>query len=520
MIEAVEKLLPKYLSVDLVAESAAAFSTLYPVRIAIYDLEGNGFFLPPDGSDVSPCPDSISADPGLEALAEKARDTGVSAVGTWEGGTALVAVPISLEEGCVGLLVGFAGPEGRADDVEAKLLPLFEAYAHLLSETLNGRRSSSNLSEELLERYEEISLAYALAEAMDISKPLEQTLDTILETVAATLAADVLFLHVPGYQFDRAFPEEAARPLGWQELVSVLAKRTSKEDSCVAVNSVEKDPALAPLLNGFAHAAAAYVEVDGDPGLVVLLRSSFEARLYMGDIRLLESVARQLSTFLSNLRVAAARRQLFDSVTFGLARLAESRDPETGEHLERVSDYCRFLAEQLARQEKYKEAITPDFIDGIFRSSPLHDIGKVGIPDVILLKPGKLTGEEFEVIKTHAAIGGKTLEDVEARLDWGESTFLTLGREIAYCHHEKWNGAGYPSGIAGERIPLAARIMALADVYDALTSKRCYKERFSHEKSRSIIVEERGQHFDPDVVDVFLVLESEFDHIRKEKAEH
>jgi len=197
---------------------------------------------------------------------------------------------------------------------------------------------------------------------------------------------------------------------------------------------------------------------------------------------------------------------------FSLAKLAESRDNETGDHLERMRSYARILSEEFADMEKYQGKLHDNFVDEIYQSTPLHDIGKVGIPDRILLKPGKLTPEEFGIMKHHSQIGGDTLKAADAEA--GRDSFLAMGRDIAYYHHEKWDGSGYPFGLSGTDIPLAARIAALADVYDALSSKRPYKEPFSHEKSKAIILEGRGSHFDPDVVDAFLAREEQFLDIR------
>ena len=198
---------------------------------------------------------------------------------------------------------------------------------------------------------------------------------------------------------------------------------------------------------------------------------------------------------------------------FAMSKLAESRDPETGEHLDRMREYCLILACQLARQPKYRELITQSFRDNLYAASPLHDIGKVGIPDEILRKPGRLTPEEWTVMRTHSLIGGETLREVDRQ--YPGNAFIRTGIEIAESHHERWDGTGYPYGLAGERIPLVARILALADVYDALTSRRCYKEAFGHERSREIIIAEEGRHFDPDVVQAFLARESDFVHVRK-----
>jgi putative two-component system response regulator len=187
---------------------------------------------------------------------------------------------------------------------------------------------------------------------------------------------------------------------------------------------------------------------------------------------------------------------------FALARLAESRDDDTGKHLERVQALCREVAINLKGNPVYATVVTDSFIESIFHASPLHDIGKVAIPDAILLKPGRLTPEEFEIMKTHAARGAETLDAVQRQ--YPKNYFVNMGIEIALYHHEKWNGAGYPDGLKGTAIPLSARIMAVADVYDALRAKRCYKEAFSHEQSCGIILKGRGTDFDPDVVDAFM----------------
>lgn len=204
-------------------------------------------------------------------------------------------------------------------------------------------------------------------------------------------------------------------------------------------------------------------------------------------------------------------REISDSqlaTIFAVSKLAESRDDETGYHIERTRNFCRSLAEKLYENSRYATSLSPAFIDNIFHAAPLHDIGKVGISDTILLKPGKLTPEEFGIMKTHTLIGASTLENVHRK--YPNNAFLAVGIDIARSHHEKWDGSGYPDGLAGEQIPLSARIMAIADVYDALRSKRPYKEPFSHRKSFEIIVEGAGRHFDPVVVEAFITLESEF----------
>ncbi|MBL1274517.1 MAG: response regulator [Ectothiorhodospiraceae bacterium] len=198
---------------------------------------------------------------------------------------------------------------------------------------------------------------------------------------------------------------------------------------------------------------------------------------------------------------------------FAMSKLAESRDPETGEHLERMREYCKLLSEQLSRMPKYRPIIDREFVDNIYAASPLHDIGKVGIEDNVLLKPGALTGDEWVLMKQHPVIGAETLREVDRQHPG--NAFIHTGIDIAEGHHEKWDGSGYPHGKSGEGIPLVARILALGDVYDALTSKRCYKDAFSHEKSRDIIREGSGSHFDPDVVLAFFEMEDDFMKVRE-----
>ena len=200
-----------------------------------------------------------------------------------------------------------------------------------------------------------------------------------------------------------------------------------------------------------------------------------------------------------------------------LAKLAEHRDNETGKHLERVSQYCRLIAEGLREDGWYRETITNDWIGDLVRSAPLHDIGKVGIPDRILLKPGRLDADEWRVMKTHAEIGEETLRNV--MLESHAQSFLEMSMDVAGAHHEKWDGSGYPRGLSGGEIPLSARILALADVYDALTSRRPYKAPWSHEESVSWIHEGAGRHFDPHVVTAFVRRHERANQIRARLAD-
>jgi putative two-component system response regulator len=198
-----------------------------------------------------------------------------------------------------------------------------------------------------------------------------------------------------------------------------------------------------------------------------------------------------------------------DVTILTMASLAETRDNETGNHIRRTQHYVKALAIKLRDHPRFAGYFTDHVIDLLFKSAPLHDIGKVGIPDKILLKPGKLTPQEFEIMKTHTALGRDAIEQAERQLGTPVE-FLKLAKEIAYSHQEKWDGSGYPEGLAGEAIPVSARLMAVADVYDALISRRVYKPAFTHERAVELIAEGRGKHFDPDVADAFMEIREEF----------
>jgi len=221
------------------------------------------------------------------------------------------------------------------------------------------------------------------------------------------------------------------------------------------------------------------------------------------------------------LRVRNAERILSLETTtltlFSLARLAESKDVDTGNHLERIRAYSRLLAEKMVAGLPAGEKIPARFADLLYETSPLHDIGKVGIPDHILLKPGSLNDEEWRVMKQHTTIGANTLDAVLKK--YPRADYLRIARDIAWCHHERWDGTGYPRGLTQEEIPLCAMIVSLADVYDALTMKRVYKAALAHDVARGIILGGNGKQFDPRIVQTFLANENEFVAIKDSYAD-
>jgi len=198
-----------------------------------------------------------------------------------------------------------------------------------------------------------------------------------------------------------------------------------------------------------------------------------------------------------------------DVTILAMASLAETRDNETGNHIRRTQNYVKALAVKLQQHPRFSDYLTEQQIEILYKSAPLHDIGKVGIPDRILLKPGKFTPDEFEIMKTHAVLGYNAIAHAEQQLSTPVD-FLSCAKEIALSHQEKWDGSGYPYGLKGDDIPVSARLMAIADVYDALISRRVYKEGMPHEKAVAIIQEGRGQHFDPDITDAFLDIHQDF----------
>ncbi|MFZ1493684.1 MAG: two-component system response regulator [Candidatus Competibacter denitrificans] len=211
-------------------------------------------------------------------------------------------------------------------------------------------------------------------------------------------------------------------------------------------------------------------------------------------------------------------RAIQEVMLFGLASLAETRDNETGNHIRRTQHYIKALAEHLRCHPRFQSFISDYTIAMLFRSAPLHDIGKVGIPDGILLKPGRFVATEYKIMKAHTSLGRDAIENAEKKLGF-KVDFLRFAKEIAYSHHEKWDGTGYPQKLAGEAIPISARLMAIADIYDAIVNRRIYKEPFSHDDAAEFIKANRGSHFDPDITDAFLAIQDEFKAIAERFAD-
>jgi putative two-component system response regulator len=257
--------------------------------------------------------------------------------------------------------------------------------------------------------------------------------------------------------------------------------------------------------HGLQLGAADYITKPITPALVLArVHTQLEAKLARDWLK------DQNATLEAEVAHRMAENDLTQRVTVrALAHLAEIRDPETGNHIRRTQGYVQHLARALRTHPKFSAILTDKYIDLLGRSAPLHDIGKVGIPDYILLKPGKLTPEEWVIMQTHAKLGSDAIEHAERDIEM-PLAFLSLAKEIAHWHHEKWDGSGYPDALAGDAIPVSARLMAIADVFDALISVRSYKTGMSYTEAREIIVAGRGKHFDPDAVDAFVAEFSAF----------
>jgi putative two-component system response regulator len=263
-------------------------------------------------------------------------------------------------------------------------------------------------------------------------------------------------------------------------------------------------------VRGFELGAVDYIAKPMSPPIVrARVRSQLE----------LHRAQQQLARYSESLEQRVRERteelnQTKDVAIFCMATLAETRDFETGRHILRTQNYIKKLAECLKNHPRFANYLKSNgTIDMLFKTSPLHDIGKVGVPDRILLKPGKLDPDEWELMKMHAQYGHDAL--LRAEQEMGSTDFLQMAREIAFTHHEHWDGRGYPQGLQGDDIPISGRLMAIADVYDALISKRVYKEAFSHEKAVEIVSQSAGTHLDPDIVEAFLGLQDEFQKIAR-----
>jgi len=337
------------------------------------------------------------------------------------------------------------------------------------------------LISELLQEHYQVRVATSGAQALRI----------VDRTIPDLILLDVMMPEMDGHEVCRRLK---ADPKTCDVPVLFLSARNQDEDECL----------------GFALGASDYLNKPiSAPILLARVQTQIRLKVATDQLRL-------QNTFLDQ-QVMARTRELqatHDVTILALASLAETRDNETGNHLRRTQHYVRALAEELRHHPRFSADLDEQSIELMFKSAPLHDIGKVGISDHILLKPGRFEPAEFEIMKTHAQLGYQALVHAEELLG-AQVPFLRIAKEIALCHHEKWDGSGYPRGLVGDAIPVSARLMALADVYDAVISRRVYKSEMSHQTAAAIIYDGAGRHFDPDVVAAFKVLEEQFEQIAR-----
>ena len=324
---------------------------------------------------------------------------------------------------------------------------------------------------------------------------------------------------------ERALQAAAMLPLPDLILLDIMMPDMDGYEVC---RRLKADPALQriPVIFLTARTDAEAEQMGLDCGAVDYLTKPISPPIALARVRnhlALKAAADQLRDQNLHLEAEVAQRtrqiqKTQDVTIMAMASLAEARDNETGNHIRRTQHYVKLLAQALQTHPRFSDFLSDEVTELLFKSAPLHDIGKVGVPDAILLKPGKLTPDEFEIMKTHTTLGRDAIVKAEQLMD-EPSTFLHLAREIAYSHQEKWDGTGYPQGLAGEAIPVSARLMALADVYDALISRRVYKPAFPHEEAVRIVQQGSGTHFDPDIVAAFLDIHEAFHQVAKRFAD-
>ncbi|MCK5077412.1 MAG: response regulator [Calditrichia bacterium] len=362
------------------------------------------------------------------------------------------------------------------DDVEKK------GYVSQLREVLDMRMNELKIYKDIYQSLKDIIIITDTEGKIVTSNKALQTLSGYSEEEMKDKTPEILFDKKISHRVFSQIMNEVRDKGVWEGDLASISKDENKWDAIVNVISV-KD--------------------EGD--------KTFAYGWQLKDITLLRQTQAQMLEFFGHMNHAQ------EAIIFGLAKLSEYRDVETGFHLERMRAYTKLLAQKLVGIPEYSDSVNDEFIKNIYKTAPLHDIGKVGISDDILLKKGKLSEEEFDLIKEHTTIGYQTLKSIKTQ--YGEMDFLNMGLDITYYHHEKWDGTGYPLGLKEKEIPICARITAFADVYDALTSERIYKPAYSHEKAVQIIADSKGTHFDPGICEIFIKHSDEFNRVRKEYGE-
>ena len=413
-------------------------------------------------------------------------------------GRTAYATPVNSDSDMIGVLLAYSrnGKPASANRARASsVFAILSPFAALLGDNISKDAEIDSLTDEIALRYEELTYVYELAGNMEMDQRLSLSLDKIFGTALTSLELDGLIL----FSSQTGRSQVYVPPDGEAGLTpsDIIYFDRMERQACAAVlesgkpwiaNELHKDARFPDATPGCSHLIAVPVNVqDDEQGVITVVRSSEKHRFYIGDVKLISALAKQLAIVIRNARLFGEVRSLFLNLVKSLIAIVEAKHKDTRGHSERVHAICGFLADQFELDGKTREAL--------HWASLFHDIGKISIPDAILNKPGKLTVEEFDTVKRHPAQGYEVLSHIEQLHD-----ALPGIRH----HHEKMDGTGYPDGIGGDDIPLIARVIAVADVYDALTSTRAYRPDMSIDKALGIMRDGEGNHFDPIVLKVFL----------------
>jgi HD-GYP domain-containing protein (c-di-GMP phosphodiesterase class II) len=414
-----------------------------------------------------------------------------------ENGTAHV-VGVRDMRNLLGTLVGYSDngkPVSDGESERANVFGILRAFASMAAEVSSKEIAVDSLSDELARRYEDLTLVYELADHMEVGKEAESRVEAIIKTATQRLELDFLILFGPITQRRRIYrASKGSGRLGRAEraalykLESHVRSIVLADEEHVVINNLREDGRFAYLDGICSHVLSVPVHVsDEEIGAITVVRNLGKERFFMGDVKLISALAKQVAIVTRNARLFREVRSLFLNLVKSLISIVEAKHKYTKGHSERVHEISCFLGKHLGLRKKAR--------DVLHWASLFHDVGKISVPDVILNKPGKLTEEEFAIIRQHPVVGHNVLSHIEQ---------LREALPGIRHHHEKLDGSGYPDGLAGDQIPFTARIIAVADVYDALTSTRSYRPAMPTKKALDIMREGSGNHFDPRVLQVFL----------------
>jgi len=453
-----------------------------------------------DGAIVYPEPDSarLPADDVVRRLCAEVAADGAGNSISFENGSAAYAVPVSDGGKVLGALIGYRtnGKDAiRAGAQQERLAALLGPIALMIADSSLKERVLGDLSDQLAHSYEEMTLVYELVGAMEVKKGSHLELDTIFSTVIDRLDLDVLIVFRPPLKRRRMHCSPQLSKELTAENRAALYKMESHARAIVlgsgepwVANELGKDERFSHIARVCSHVMSVPIEVSRDEvGVMTVIRGAGKERFFMGDVKLISTIAKQIAIVIRNARLFGEVRSLFLNLVKSLISIVEAKHKYTKGHSERVHVISCFLGKKLGLKRHAREVL--------HWASLFHDVGKISVPDAILNKPGTLTDEEFAIIKRHPVVGSEVLSHIEQ---------LREALPAIRHHHERMDGSGYPDGLRGDQVPLAARIIAVADVYDALTSTRSYRPAMPVSKALEIMREGEGKHFDPRVLRLFL----------------